>query len=466
MLAKQSYNKPISINKAEKPLHVKLDEPIYEYTDRLNLNPTYSNIDGLDIAEDDPFLPNPKNNNNDNLMDEILDNFKFFIDQMELIANNDMSKLEKQDLYNNIMSKLGLYVYQVNEQYGNQLSIAEREEIKRAYEYVEQTFDDTFGILQDGRPDLYLSLETFEEDDDIDKIILSSLEGPNEPLFNQPLSYEDLVKIPDPLPLFKVPQRTKASDYIYYNSPEYESESDAEEYKDYGKTDYFYTDSEYIEDAVLEFLNEPDKKEFEASKDQKKKIPLGLRIYQEYLRLFKLQYPDATRKELDEEWKANKDYYTELIMEMTDLSGGDITNEDHLFNVFRNMGGAMLSYNKMIGGMHCGGAVTLKKDGTYGNTMYKSTHPDVGPMVSNMKFQQPESPSKKAPAFRKDSPVDREPVREKIPFITSFTGYKTPDHERRLDNAQDWLDTFQDIASGTFHGLKNVFSLLSPLSWF
>jgi hypothetical protein len=30
-------------------------------------------------------------------------------------------------------------------------------------------------------------------------------------------------------------------------------------------------------------------------------------------------------------------------MDMTDLSGGDLTNEDHLFNVFRNMGGAMLS---------------------------------------------------------------------------------------------------------------------------
>jgi len=154
-------------------------------------------------------------------------------------------------------------------------------------------------------------------------------------------------------------------------------------------------------------------------------------------------------------------------MDITDLSGGDLLNEEHLFNVFRNMGGAMMSYNKMIGGMHCGGAVTLKKDGTYGNTMYKATHPDVGPMVSNMKFQQPEAPSKKAPSMRKENPLSRsEPVREKIPFITSFTGYKTPDHERRLDNAQDWLDTFEDIGKGTFHGLKNVFSLLSPLSWF
>jgi hypothetical protein len=52
-----------------------------------------------------------------------------------------------------------------------------------------------------------------------------------------------------------------------------------------------------------------------------------------------------------------------------------------------------LAYNKMLGG-----AVTLKKDGTYGNTMYKATHPNVGPMVSNMKYQQPEAPSKKAPS--------------------------------------------------------------------
>jgi hypothetical protein len=36
------------IGGAHKPLHVKLDEPIYEDTDRLNVNPTYSSIDGTD----------------------------------------------------------------------------------------------------------------------------------------------------------------------------------------------------------------------------------------------------------------------------------------------------------------------------------------------------------------------------------------------------------------------------------
>lgn len=465
ILAKQSYNKPSSAKPSSaKPSSAKPSIKIVDFQE-----PELDDID-------DPFLPNPKNNNNDELMDEILDNFKLFIDQMELVANNEMSKKEKQDLFNNIISKLGLYAFQVNEEYGNQLSIAEREEIKKAYKYVEQTFDDTFGILQDGPPDFYLSLEDFGEGDDIDNIILDALEGPNEPLFNQPLTYEDLVKIPDPPPLFKVPERTNASEYSYYNPPEYESDSDAEEYKDYGKTDYFYTDSEYIEDAVLEFLNEPDEeeeiiKEFEASKapkKKKKKIPLGLRIYQEYLRIFKKEYPDATRKELDDEWKKNKDYYTDLIMDITDLSGGDLTNEDHLFNVFRNMGGAMMSYNKMIGGMHCGGAVTLKKDGTYGNKMYKATHPNIGPMVSNMKYQQPEAPSKKAPSMRKNSPVSRIEKSEdrNIPFITPFLGIKRDERERRLDNAQDWLDTFEDIGKGTFTGLKNVFSLLSPLSWF
>jgi hypothetical protein len=434
MLAKQSYNKPSSARPSIK---------IVDFQ-----KPKLNEIE-------DPFLPNPKNNNNDDLMDEILDNFKFFIDQMELIANNNMSKLEKQDLFNNIISKVGLYAFQVNEEYGNQLSIAEREEIKKAYEYVEQTFDDTFGMLQDGQPDLYLSLEDFGEGDDIDKIILDSLEGENEPLYNQPIGYNDLVKYDEPPPLFRVPERTDASDYVYF-PVDYESDDEYDDEYDYQSEEDIIGDT-YIYDD-LPIVSKSDIKDLGKGK---KKLPLGLRVYQEYLRQYKIQFPEATRKELDELWKSNKDYYTDLIMDMTDLSGGDLLNEDHLFNVFRNMGGAMLSYNKMLGG-----AVTLKKDGTYGNTMYKATHPNVGPMVSNMKYQQPEAPSKKAPSMRKNPLSRSEPVREKIPFITPFLGYKTPDHERRLDNAQDWLDTFEDIGKGTFTGLKNVFSLLSPLSWF
>jgi hypothetical protein len=58
MLAKQSYNKPSSAKPSIKI--VDFQEP------KLN-------------EIEDPFLPNPKNNNNDLLMDEILDNFNFLL---------------------------------------------------------------------------------------------------------------------------------------------------------------------------------------------------------------------------------------------------------------------------------------------------------------------------------------------------------------------------------------------------
>jgi hypothetical protein len=210
---------------------------------------------------------------------------------MELVANNKMSKLEKQDLFNNIMSKVGLYAYQVNEEYGNQLSIAEREEIKKAYEYVEQTFDDTFGMLQDGPPDVYLSLEDFGEGDDIDKIILDSLEGENEPLYNQPIGYTDLVKYDEPPPLFRVPKRTDASDYVYF-PVDYESDDEYDDEYDYQSEEDIIGDT-YTYDELLPIVSKSDIKDLGKGK---KKIPLGLRVYQEYLRNIKYNFPKQQEK--------------------------------------------------------------------------------------------------------------------------------------------------------------------------
>ena len=85
-----------------------------------------------------------------------------------------------------------------------------------------------------------------------------------------------------------------------------------------------------------------------------------------------------------------------MLMDVVDLSGGDMYNEDHYVNTFNN-----------IGGMMCGGDLFEK-----------------------------------------------------------FTGYKAPDHERRVDSLDDWADTISDIAKGTATGVFNVAKIFSPFSWF
>ena len=455
ILAKESYNKPSSA----KPSSAKPSIKIVDFQE-----PELNEIE-------DPFLPNPKNNNNDGLMDDIMESFQEFVSQMERVANDNLSKKEKQDLFNNIISKVGLQVYQIQQNYGDVLSIAERQEITNGYKYIEQIFDETFGMLVDGAPEAYIEIEGYEEDKKIDKIILDSLEGENEPLFNQPLSYTDLIKYDEPPPLFRVPERSKASDYVFY--PDQDEEDDI--FADEIVIDDEYDDNIYddLPSPIPELLVEDDenllsivsKSDIKDLGKGKKKLPLGLRIYQEYLRLFKIQFPDATRDELNEEWKENKDYYTELIMEMTDLSGGDMSNEDHLFNVFRNVGGVLLNSN-MKGGAFGNKYYQAKNKSTYGNKYYQAKNP-MGRPPAKALHKKPDPPSKISPAFRKNSPVDRvKPMDRNIPFFTPFLGIKEDSEERRLDNAGDWLDTFADIAKGTFTGVKTISNLINPWTWF
>ena len=395
-------------------------------------------------------------------MDDIMESFQEFVNQMERVANDNLSKKEKQDLFNNIISKVGVRVYQIQQNYGNVLSIAERQEITNGYKYIEQIFDDTFGMLVDGAPESYIELEDYEEAQKIDQIILSSLEGENEPLYDQPIGYTDLVKYDEPPPLFRVPERSKASDYVYF-PVEYESEDERGD----DQLVYDYESEEDIigDEIVIDDLPIVSKSDIKDLGKGKKKIPLGLRIYQEYLRLFKIQFPDATRKELDEEWKNNKDYYTELVMEMTDLSGGDMSNEDHLFNVFRNVGGVLLNSN-MEGGAFGNKYYQAKNKSTYGNKYYQAKNP-MGRPPAKALHKKPDPPSKISPAFRKNSPVDRvKPMDRNIPFFTPFLGIKEDSKERRLDNAEDWLDTFADIAKGTFTGVKTISNLINPWTWF
>ena len=444
ILAKQSYNKQPSAKSSTGKPQIKMvnfEEP------KLN-------------EIEDPFLQNPKNNNNDDLMDNIISSLNEYVNEMEQIANSDISKNEKQEMFNNILGETGVYIFQIEQQHGNSLSISERQEIKNGYKYIDQLFNDNFGLLQDGTPEQFFELEKYEELENIDKIILESLEGDNEPLYNQPLSYTDLIKYKEPSSLFKVPERTEAPDYTYYPAEDEYFDSDEDSIIDWI---YDRDDNTLPLVTKADILNQPpitvDGEQYGFNADKKKKTPLGLRIYQEFLRLFKIQFPEASRAELNELWKNDKEYYKDLIMNMTEFSGGDITNEEHLFNVFRNVGGAMLSYNMS------GGAMTFKKDGTYGNKYYKAKNP-FGPPK---KMVPPSKPSKPSPAFRKNSPVDRDEEDDDdldIPVITSWLGMKKHYGERRLDSAEDWGDTIADIAKGTYTGVKNVLSLLSPLTWF
>tara|TARA_R110000823_G_scaffold169609_1_gene301872 strand:- start:135 stop:500 length:366 start_codon:yes stop_codon:yes gene_type:complete len=107
-----------------------------------------------------------------------------------------------------------------------------------------------------------------------------------------------------------------------------------------------------------------------------------------------------------------------------------------------------------------------KNKSTYGNKYYQAKNP-MGRPPAKALHKKPDPPSKISPAFRKNSPVDRvKPMDRNIPFFTPFLGIKEDSEERRLDNAGDWLDTFADIAKGTFTGVKTISNLINPWTWF
>jgi hypothetical protein len=183
---------------------------------------------------------------------------------------------------------------------------------------------------------------------------------------------------------------------------------------------------------------------------EKRKRPLNLRLYQEFLKLMRKNDPSLSRNDITQLWKSNKDAYIDMLMEIVDLSGGNLLNDEHYFNALRNIGGVML------GGSCC----DMCEGGELGNKYYQMKHQDTGfDRTSYDKVNNPYGIGK--------THADEQP---RLPQVTA-SSTTTPTYSGSdidmtdLSDPRAWGKTFENIASGVYDGLKTVYKILSPLSW-
>ena len=185
----------------------------------------------------------------------------------------------------------------------------------------------------------------------------------------------------------------------------------------------------------------------------KRKRPLNLRLYQEFLKLMRKNDPSLSRADITALWKTNKEAYIDMLMDVVDLSGGNLQNEEHYFNAFRNIGGVML------GGSCCdcsGGAMSGP-----GNKYYRMAHPP-------QKFDRSVYDKVNNPYGVGKTHADEQP---RLPTPSAPTRTPSKNYEddyidmEDLSDPRAWGKTFENIAKGTYEGLKTVYKILSPLSW-
>ena len=189
---------------------------------------------------------------------------------------------------------------------------------------------------------------------------------------------------------------------------------------------------------------------------EKRKRPLNLRLYQEFLKLMRQNDPSLSRAEITALWKSNKEAYIDMLMETVDLSGGDLLNEEHYFNAFRNIGGVMLggSYHDVSGGV-------------MGNTMYQMKHQQ--PAFDRSSYDKVNNPYGMGKTHADAQPrlpqVGSPLVENTLPATTTPTYSGSDIDMTDLSDPRAWGKTFENIASGVYDGLKDVYKILSPLSW-
>jgi hypothetical protein len=185
---------------------------------------------------------------------------------------------------------------------------------------------------------------------------------------------------------------------------------------------------------------------------EKRKRPLNLRLYQEFLKLMRKNDPSLSRNDITQLWKSNKDAYIDMLMDVVDLSGGNLLNDEHYFNAFRNIGGVIL------GGSCC----DMCEGGELGNKYYQMKHQDTG-------FDRSSYDKKNNPYGIGKTHADEQPRLPQVtaPSTTTPT-YSGNDDEIDMTDLSDpraWGKTFENIASGVYDGLKTVYKIVSPLSW-
>ena len=372
--AKQTYNKPPKSNKSQKSIKFEGfdDDDIYEDAYELDLPSNYDKYTELrskpkmlrdvrqrikneqekdepeDIYIDDEYedliLKNPKYNNNDNFINEIEIEYNHYIKEFQNVFNADYEKSEKIELFNQILNRASVEEYTALK--NKNLSSSDIEKIKDGYNDVEQVFNDNIFLLEDGEPLYDNEFYDIEERDDVEKIVYEELKTPQNILFEN-IEYKPRKIIEDnyvydvPIPIIDPP--LYKNNFIQFNGEDEKLVYDTEEFKDYSKTDYFYTDSEYIEDAVFDFLNEPDEKAPVKKSKSKKKLPLNLKIYQEFVKISLRQDPDRTKADINEEWRENKDFIIDTLIDEVEKSGGNMYDEEHYINMFNNIAGFIIS---------------------------------------------------------------------------------------------------------------------------
>ena len=186
--------------------------------------------------------------------------------------------------------------------------------------------------------------------------------------------------------------------------------------------------------------------EDEEEKKPKRKRPINLRLYQEFLKLMRKNDPSLSREDITALWKSNKDAYIDMLMDIVDLSGGNLLNDEHYFNAFRNIGGVML-----------GGAFS----GT-GNTMYQMKH--QSPKFDRSVYDKVNNPYGIGKTHAEQAP--------RLPTTESNKSSVEQDLDdddyidmEDLSDPRAWGKTFENIGTGVYEGLKDVYKVLSPLSW-
>ena len=177
-----------------------------------------------------------------------------------------------------------------------------------------------------------------------------------------------------------------------------------------------------------------------------RKRPINLRLYQEFLKLMRKNDPSLSRDDITALWKSNKNAYIDMLMDVVDLSGGNLLNDEHYFNAFRNIGGVMI-----------GGAFS----GT-GNTMYQMKH--QAPKFDRSVYDKVNNPYGIGKTHAEQAP--------RLPTTESNKSSVEQDLDdddyidmEDLSDPRAWGKTFENIGTGVYEGLKDVYKVLSPLSW-
>ena len=372
-----------------------------------------SNEDGEEIYEDertdllqDTSFRNLKESNES--LADAFESFDNFGNEIESVANSDMMRRDKEQELNRIRDRFTDYNNLLFNNRDNFTAEAFQRKNK-AYDYLVQTFKLAISAIQDGAQNL--SLEDYGEEANIQRIIENELAVEQSILHDPEYEYlppasEDYIDDDEELAdLYDFPVERVLDGYInplYEKVPSISNKINLDyPFNELNRKQLDIPTRSDIRELKkggprLITIEEDEEEEVEVKPKPKRKRPLNLRLYQEFLKLMRKNDPSLTRAEITAIWKENKDVYIDMLMDVVDLSGGDMYNEDHYVNTFNN-----------IGGMMCGGDLFEK-----------------------------------------------------------FTGYKAPDHERRVDSLDDWADTISDIAKGTATGVFNVAKIFSPFSWF